>query len=130
MDGYDLDDTLAATEFANAATRGLVNVFKSAKVIYKPQSPFVVITARSHSTQAERRATTEWLRENQPNYRAIYYCEGSETDVAKRKADLIKRLNLKSFTDNNSDILGQIADQTEGVRLYKMSRGTRVPFTK
>lgn len=60
MDAYDLDDTLANTSYISAGFSGLVNVFRTAKVIYKPSSPFIVITARTHSTAAQKNATLEW----------------------------------------------------------------------
>lgn len=122
MQGYDLDGTLAATEYANASVRGLVNVFKSAKVIYKPSTPFVVITARPHENTQQRQATTEWLKENQPNFKAIYYVPtGSEEAVAKSKAAVIKRLNLDSYTCDNQDFNRLLQPLVPGVAVYKMT---------
>lgn len=122
MQGYDLDGTLAATEYQNAAVRGLVNVFKSAKVIYKPSQPFVVITARPHATAQQRQATTEWLRTNQPNFKAIYYVPtGSEEAVAKSKAAVIKRLNLDSYTCDNAQFNEFLKPLVPNVRVYKMN---------
>lgn len=130
MQGYDLDDTLAATEFQNAGVRGLVNVFKSAKVIYKPTEDFVVVTARPHRTAEQRQATADWLRTNQPHFKAIYYVNGSEKEVAQGKAQTIRRLRLTDYTDNNDTILGYLADLVPTVRLWKLSGGTRKRFSK
>lgn len=129
MQGYDLDGTLAATEYANASVRGLVNVFKSAKVIYKPSTPFVVITARPHANTQQREATTQWLKENQPNFKAIYYVPtGSEANVAKSKAAVIKRLNLDSYTCDNADFNRLLKPLVPGVTVYKMNQdGTKKP---
>ena len=122
MQGYDLDGTLADVEYANASVRGLVNVFKSAKVIYKPSRPFVVITARPNTTAEQRQATTEWLKENQPNFKAIYYVpSGSEANVAKSKAAVIKRLNLDSYTCDNEEFNQLLMPLVPGVKVYKMS---------
>lgn len=122
MQGYDLDGTLADVDYDLAGVRGLVNVFKSAKVIYTPTEPFVVITARPHATQDQRRATSEWLRENQPNFKAIYYVpSGSEADVAKSKARVIKRLNLDSYTCDNEEFNQLLQPLVPGVTVYHMS---------
>lgn len=129
MQGYDLDGTLANVEYQNAGVRGLVNVFKAAKVIYKPSRPFVVITARPHRTGEQRRATAEWLKENQPNFKAIYYVPtGSEEAVAKSKAAVIKRLNLDSYTCDNKDFNDLLKPLVPGVQVYKMNAdGTKHP---
>lgn len=129
MQGYDLDGTLADVEYANASVRGLVNVFKSAKVIYKPSAPFVVITARPNNTAEQRKATTDWLKENQPQFKAIYYVpSGSEAEVAKSKAAVIKRLNLDSYTCDNAEFNALLKPLVPGVRVYKMNKdGTKKP---
>jgi hypothetical protein len=129
MQGYDLDDTLAAVDYEQASVRGLVNVFKSAKVIYKPSAPFVVITARPHANAEQRQATTQWLKENQPNFKAIYYVpSGSEATVAKSKAAVIKRLNLDSYTCDNAEFNALLKPLVPGVRVYKMNAdGTKKP---
>jgi hypothetical protein len=122
MQGYDLDGTLADVDYELAGIRGLTNVFKSAKVIYTPRTPFVVITARPHSTTEQKRATTQWLRDNQPNFKAIYYVpSGSEANVAKAKAAVIKRLNLDSYTCDNEEFNQLLMPLVPGVKVYKMS---------
>lgn len=129
MDAYDLDDTLADASYISAGFRGLANVFKTAKVIYKPSSPFIVITARTHSTAEQRSATLAWLRENQPNFKAIYYVQsGVAKKVAEEKVRVMKAHNVTSFTDNNIDVLNALKDLLTGVDLYRMSKsGKRTP---
>lgn len=122
MQGYDLDGTLADVDYDLAGVRGLVNVFKSAKVIYTPREPFVVITARPHATVEQKQATTEWLRTNQPNFKAIYYVpSGSEAEVAKSKARVINRLNLDSYTCDNQEFNDLLRPLVPGVTIYHMS---------
>lgn len=129
MDAYDLDDTLANASYISAGFRGLANVFKTAKVIYKPSSPFIVITARAHATSEQRTATLEWLKENQPNFKAIYYVQsGAAAKVAEEKLSVMKRHNVTSFTDNNSDILNELKKLDTGIELYKMSGGKRTKY--
>ena len=129
MQGYDLDDTLAKVEFAQASVRGLANVFASAKVIYKPESPFIVITARPHSTSAMKTATENWLKDNQPNYKGTYYVSGSEAEIIQAKIRLIKDKNLTDFTDNNTSILAELKKELNNVRLWKMySTGKRIRY--
>lgn len=121
MQGYDLDDTLAATEYQNAGVRGLANVFASAKVIYTPSQPFIVITARTHATSQQKTATEKWLRDNMNNYKGIYYVSGSEADIVKAKARIIRNRNLDSFTDNNTGILKALqAELGTDFPLYRM----------
>jgi predicted aconitase len=81
MDAYDLDGTLADVNFAQAAVRSLATVFAQAPVIYTPEEPFIVITGRPHANAEQTRATTKWLQDNQPQFKAIYYVDGSELEM-------------------------------------------------
>ena len=127
MDGYDLDGTLADVNYDEANVRGLATVFSQAQVEYYPQSPFVVITARSHSTKELRDATEAWLQDNFTEYKGTYYVEGNEAQVIQAKADLIAELNLESFTDDNPAILAALADLVPAfVGLYTIEDGSRV----
>lgn len=130
MQGYDLDDTLAKVEFDLASVRGLANVYRGAKVLYVPQEDFVVITARSHGTEALKTATREWLKEHQPNWTGrIIWCEGTEEEIIKKKAQAINALNLTDFTDNNEDILKALAPLTNAT-LWKFSDGRKQRFNQ
>lgn len=129
MQGYDLDDTLASVNFQQAAVKSMASIFSSAPVIYTPDQPFIVITGRPHDTDAERNATAKWLRDNQPNFKALHYVDGSQTQQIQAKARLIRRYKLTDFTDNNSDVLAQLKDLVPGVRLWKMnSNGKRTAY--
>jgi hypothetical protein len=129
MQGYDLDGTLADVEYQNAGVRGLVNVFKAAKVIYTPSTPFVVITARPHRTGEQTLATAEWLKETQPNFKAIYYVPaGTEAQVAKAKATIINRLKLDSYTCDNAAFNELLKPLVPGVQVFQMSAaGKKTP---
>lgn len=116
--GYDLDDTLAKTDFALAGRIGLANVFARADVNYRPEEDFVVITARPHNLQEYRDATHKWLTDNFDNFKAIYYVSGTEDEIVAQKAEKIRTLNLDSFSDNNTTVLG----------LLKKELGARVPL--
>ena len=113
MIGYDLDGTLANTNFALQDRLTLPQIFERAGVIRTPDKPFVVITARQHDTKAQREATLTWLRKNQPNYKGIYYVSGSETQIIKAKADAINRMRLTDFYDNNPDIVAELRKLTK-----------------
>ena len=128
MQGYDLDDTLAKVEFDLASERRLAAVYRGAKVLYTPDSEFVVITARNHGTEALKTATREWLKANQPNWSGrIVWVSGTETEIVKKKAQAINSLNLTDFTDNNDDILEQLAPLTNAT-LWDISDGQRERF--
>lgn len=126
MQGYDLDDTLARVRWQN----DLVQAFSTAGVKYTPTEDFIVITAREHTTQAQRSATLTWLRDNQPHYKGIYYIQGgTEEEKAKAKARVIENRNLTAYTDNNRQILGYLKDLLTGVDLFFMhSDGTRTRY--
>lgn len=131
MQGYDLDDTLAGVDFAEAQTRGLARVFSQAKVLYVPRSEFTVITARPHGTAELRRATSAWLALNQPNWdKEIHYCEGTEAQIIAKKAETINRLGLTDFTDNNTDILRALAPLTTATLWRMTADGTRTRFNQ
>ena len=127
MDGFDLDGTLADVNFQQAAVRGMAAIFTGVPVIYTPDKPFVVITGRPHSTGEQTRATTRWLTEHQPNFKAIYYVEGSEAQMIEQKASIINRLRLATFTDNNPDVLTALSKLTRA-QLFILENGQRVRF--
>lgn len=126
MDGYDLDDTLAAVNYKQAGFKNLSDIYASAPVIYTPDSPFVIITARSIRGRADKLATDKWVREHMPNCRKVYYVSGKEID--KQKADIVRRLNLSSYTDNNPKHLEAMRPLLGGVKLFLMQNGNRTPF--
>lgn len=123
MDGYDLDDTLASVNYKQAGVRKLSDIYANAPVIYKPDSPFVIITARGIRSRADKIATDKWVRENQPNCRKVYYVSGANID--KQKADIVRRLNLVSYTDNNPKHLEAMKPMLPGVQLFLMHGGRR-----
>lgn len=129
MDGFDLDDTLASVNLAQARFKPMADIFAAAPVIYTPSSAFVVITGRPHATAAERRATLTWLHEHQPHFSGIHYVDAhSAQAIADAKGALIKRLKLASYTDNNRNVLKALATLETGARLYAMDGGKRVRY--
>lgn len=129
MDAYDLDDTLADTRYVLAAARGLVNVFKSADVLYVPRTEFMVVTARPHSTVEQRKATLEWLQTNQPNFQEIHYVTGNTEELkAKAKVMILREQNADSYTDNNPDILDVIKEELPNLKLFIIKNGKRTSY--
>lgn len=112
MQGYDLDGTLADTNFALRNRLSLSQIFERARVIRTPDKPFIVITARPHENRSQRQATLDWLRKNQPNYKGIRYVSGSETQIIETKARIINELNLTDFFDNNENIVAELRKKT------------------
>ena len=130
MEAFDLDDTLASVDFAQAPVRSLETVFRQAKVLYQPDVKFIVITARPHASAGVRTATADWLKTNEPNWTgAIYYCNAnSEQAVIEEKARYIKSNRVTDFTDNNQDILTALKPLVPGVTLWLIDNGTRTRF--
>lgn len=130
MEAYDLDDTLAKVDFAEANVRSLETVYRQAKVLYQPDVAFIVITARPHASAALRTATADWLKTNEPNWTGgIYYCQAdNEQAVIEEKARLIKAHRVTDFTDNNRDILTALQPLVPGVTLWIIDNGNRSRF--
>ena len=130
MEAFDLDDTLAAVDFAEAPVRSLETVYRQAKVLYQPDVAFIVITARPNGSAGVRTATADWLKANQPNWTgAIYYCRGNdEQGIIEEKARLIKAHRVTDFTDNNENILAGLKPLVPGVVLWLIEDGVRTRF--
>ena len=130
MEAFDLDDTLAAVDFAQASVRSLETVFRQAKVLYTPDVAFIVITARPHASAGVRTATADWLKTNEPNWTGgIYYCQASsEQAVIEEKARYIKAHRVTDFTDNNKNILAGLKPLVPGVTLWLINNGVRSRF--
>lgn len=128
MDGYDLDDTLAAANYKQSGFLGQEQIFAESPVIYTPDSPFVVVTGRPSDSPQKRAATDKWLQQHQPNFRKIYYVSGSEKEKIQQKAQIIGRLRLATYTDNNPKVLGGIRELLPRVQLFIMQNGQRKPF--
>ena len=126
MDGYDLDDTLAAVNYKQAGFKSLSDIYASAPVIYTPDAPFVIITARAIRSRADKLATDKWVREHQPNCRKVYYVSGS--DIDSKKAAIVKRLHLQSYTDNNGKHITGMRSLLPGVKFFLMQNGKRTPI--
>lgn len=128
MDGYDLDDTLAGANYKQAGYIGLEKVFSQAPVLYVPDQPFVIITGRPGETKQQKDATNAWLQAHEPNYRKIYYVTGSEKEKIQRKAQIVGRLHLSSYTDNNANVLSGMKALLPKVQFFIMRDGKRTPF--
>jgi hypothetical protein len=128
MQGYDLDGTLAATDFTAAVRKPMPGVFADAPVLHTPITDFVVITGRPHATAAERAATLGWLQSRQPHFKDIHYVDATGVQaIAEAKAEIITRLGLTDYTDNNRDVIQCIATLGVGVKLWVMGAdGVRV----
>lgn len=128
MQGYDLDDTLARVNFAQASVRGLATVYAQADVLYKPTEDFVVITARSKPNAAARQATLNWLKENEPRFQRIYYVPGGNAkNVAMAKARIIDSLNLDSYTSEDREVLNAMKEFTNvPLYLFRGGKKTRI----
>lgn len=126
MDGYDLDDTLASVNYKQAGFKSLADIYATAPVIYRPEGPFVIITARSIRSTTNKAATEKWVRENQPNCRKVYYVSGS--DIDKQKADIVRRLGLATYTDNNPNHIEKMRTMLPRVKFFLMHGGKRTPI--
>jgi hypothetical protein len=128
MDGYDLQDTLVKIDYSGAfGERQLIANIAEAKVIYTPSGDFVVVTAQQDNPQIHA-AIKHMINEKFPNCQGVYFVSGGEHTVAIKKAASIKRLNLKSFTDNNRNILATIKELLPTVSLFVMTSTGRKKY--
>ena len=128
MDGYDLDDTLAAANYKQANVKSLAQIFAAAPVIYQPHEPFVIITGRPNQDKAQREATSAWLAQHEPNHRKVYFVTGSEKEKVSQKAQIIGRLHLATYTDNNPKVLSELKKLLPRVQFFIMRDGQRTAF--
>lgn len=131
MIAYDLDGTLAETDYTNVYSKeGLTTIYENAPVIYKPKSPFIVITARQINGLQDRIATRQWLQDNFGNlFKNIYYVSGSQDQIVKKKLEILKRYNIVEFVDNNKAILQKMKEADPSLKLYYMSKdGTKTLY--
>lgn len=128
MQAYDLDDTLARVDFRDATQESLVDLFTAAPVLYVPTVNFVVITGRPHSTAAQRKATDSWLAEHEPHCQGVHYVTpGDAAATARTKAAAIKNLKVTDYTDNNAEVLAELAGLT-AAQLWHIQDGKRTAY--
>jgi hypothetical protein len=128
MEGYDLDDTLARMDYHNGETPE--QRFANAPMMYEPKSAFVVISGRRLATPAEREATMTWLLDKQAHFMGYYASTGRDAkQVAASKGAIIHKLGLSDYTDNNVNVLAELAALGTGATLWTMSpKGVRARF--
>lgn len=126
MLAYDIDGTLAGTNFNNINSKAqLLGMYEKAKVIYQPKEPFIAVTARGTDPDIEA-ATRKWLKENQPNCKAVYFVGGSEEEKITGKARIVKRENADGYVDSKLTTLA-LFDKfgVTGIKLYHLSLSTK-----
>lgn len=123
MYAYDLDGTLAGTRFTEIFNKAqLLDMYKTAPVLFKPAAQFIAITARGDDLEVKA-ATRLWL---QANFGAqcvgVYFVSGSEEEKIKDKAAKVKELNLDGYVDAKLGTL-RLFERfgVKGIRLYKLN---------
>lgn len=128
MYGYDLDGTLAGTDFKQShGPNGQVNVIISAKVLYTAPQPFVAITARGTDPKVQK-ATRLWLKQHQPNNQGVEFVSGSDQQVINAKARAIQQHKVTDYVDNNSKLLTGLKQILPNVNYYLFTGGKPVKF--
>jgi hypothetical protein len=124
MQAFDLVDTLVRINYSVHSTEQMVANIKEAKVIYRPQGNFIIITAQP-DIPAVHTAISQMVHDNFPNCQRISFVSGGESAVAEKKASIIKRNNITDFTDNNRGILAKIKELVPDVKLWVMTGSGR-----
>ena len=121
MLAYDIDGTLAGTNFNNINSKAqLLGMYEKAKVIYQPKEPFIAVWADDHQQWRK------WLKENQPNCKAVYFVGGSEEEKITGKARIVKRENADGYVDSKLTTLALFYKfDVTGIKLYHLSLSTK-----
>lgn len=123
MLAYDLDDTLADTNYDNVMGQAsLISMISNAEVKYQPRGEYVIVTARGTSP-AVHRATRAWVDANLTGCQAIYYTTGSGETGMKNKLEVIKRHNLDGYVDDSVENLRIMQSLEPGIKLYTIEEG-------
>ena len=121
MLAYDLDDTLADTNYDNVMGQAsLIDMIRSAEVTYQPRGQFAIITARGTNPEVHR-ATAAGAKENLPGCQAIYYTTGSGETGMKNKLEVIKRHNLEGYVDASVENLNIMRKLDPQIKLYTIT---------
>ena len=125
---FDLVDTLVKINYAGSfSRRQLIENILNAKVIYRPEGDFEIITAQQDNSEIHS-AISRMVSANFPNCKRVHFVSGGEKAVAEAKAEIIKRNGFTSFTDNNRTILGIIKELLTGVTLWVMTSSGRKKY--
>lgn len=125
---YDLDDTLANTDYSKAfGTASLVGMLEKAPVIYRPTGDFIIITARGDNP-AVQRATRAWVKDNLPNCKGVYFTTGSGKPGMERKLAVMKRHNVTEFVDSKRSNLAILRELDPELKLAYISDGKKVSY--
>lgn len=128
MQAFDLVDTLVEINYAARSPQQLAANIARARVIYRPRGNFVIITAQRNDPIVHR-AISQMVSENFPNCQRVYFVEGGEAAIVEKKSELIKRLGITDFTDNNRSILSKMKELKLGVKLWVMTKSSgRQPY--
>ena len=121
---FDLQDTLVHITYGQTLRETLAGI-ATARKLMTPSGDFTIISAQSEA-RAIHRAIRMMATDLYPNVQGIHFVSG--TDIAGKKAQLIKRLGITEYTDNDEGILRAINIALQGsVKLYLARNGVRVP---
>jgi hypothetical protein len=121
---FDLQDTLVHINYASTLRETLAGI-ATAKKLMNPSGDFTVISAQP-DIRAIHREIRIMVTDLFPNVQGIHFVSGN--NIAAKKAELIKRLAITEYTDNDEGILRAINIALEGsVKLYLARNGVRVP---
>ena len=123
MLAYDLDDTLANTDYSHVMGQSsLIGMISKASVHYQPSGEYVIVTARGEAP-AVHAATKKWVDENLTGCKAIYYTTGSGETGMKNKLAVINRHNLEGYVDLSRSNLAIMKKLDPSLKLYTISNG-------
>lgn len=124
MQGFDLSDTLVRVNYESG---NVPQAIRDASVIYRPLENFVIITAQQQNA-ATNAAVRDMVRINFPICQHVYIISGGRAEIIQKKAEIIKRLALSDFTDNNEEILAGIKELNTGATLHIMTADGPKPY--
>jgi hypothetical protein len=128
MIAYDLDDTLANTDFSKVFGKtSLLGMYEKAPVIYKPSGSFIIITARGEDPKVHE-VTRKWVKENLPGCEAVYFTTGSGENGMKQKLAVMQRHNVTEFVDSKRSNLAILKKLDPTLKLAYISSGKKSSY--
>lgn len=126
MLAYDLDGTLANTDFSHIFSQNqMIKMMEEATVKYTPRGEFAIVTARGEGA-AVQRTTRQWVRDNLPNCKAVYFTSTGGDAGMKAKLEVIKRHGLDGYVDTDNSKLSAMRKLDPQIELYDIVSGKLV----
>lgn len=128
MIAYDLDDTLASTDFSKVfGQTSLLGMIANAEVKYQPTGRYIIITARGENA-AVQRATRKWVDDNLKGCQGVYFTTGHGETGMKNKLAVMNRHGVTEYVDTNKSNLKILSKLDPNLKLSTIEHHDKVSY--